>query len=85
MLLFRHLKKNVCLKYFISGSVANPPYVCSENFVLISNYCLPSCPNWVLRNKGENADDIILIITAVVGLICGILVLVISIVRRRRM
>ncbi|KAL5493526.1 hypothetical protein EMCRGX_G014720 [Ephydatia muelleri] len=60
-------------------------YGCSENFIFIGNFCLPSCPTWVLRRKGENADDIILIIAAVVGLTCGILVLLVSALRHRRM
>ena len=79
--------KNDCTQGFIveSNETSNRPYGCSENFIFVGNLCLPSCPNWVLRRKGEDADDIILIIAAVVGLICGILVLLVSAYRHKRM
>lgn len=48
---------------------------CSEHFVLIGNHCLPACPSWILRNDQSNAEDIILIVALLIGLICGVLVI----------
>eukprot|EP00731_Ephydatia_muelleri_P010669 Em0005g1255a len=65
-----------------SLSVVNK--TCSENFIFNGNYCLPDCPKWSLRASGTNADYVV-IVAAVVGLISGTIVLLLSCVRHRRM
>ena len=58
---------------------------CSENFIWNGNYCLPACPNWALRSNSATADDIIVITSAVIGLISGTLFFIVSGLRYRRM
>lgn len=58
---------------------------CSEHFIFVGNHCLPACPSWVLRENQSNAEDIVLIVAVVVGLVSGILVILISFLRYKRM
>lgn len=58
---------------------------CSENFIFNGNYCLPACPNWVLGIGGTLIDDYIVIGSAAIGLICGILFFVLSCAHHMRM
>lgn len=56
---------------------------CSENFIFTGNQCLPACPDWSLSDaEGPRA---VVVLSAVVGLIGGIFVFLLSGLRFRKM
>ena len=64
------------------------PLQCREGFFRQdpSSFCEPSCHSWLQYPKAESIFiDVVVFLTAFIGFVVAIVVLVISVVRRKRM
>ena len=81
------MKFNICIivAFFITASDVCT-IECNDQFYCSNNFCKPHCARFRDYSKEVNvAIDVMIIIGAIVGLLGGIAVLIISVMKRKRM
>ena len=81
------MKFNICIivAFFITASDVCT-IECNDQFYCSNNFCKPHCARFRDYSKEVNvAIDVMIIIGAIVGILGGIAVLIISVMKRKRM